>query len=101
MICPCWPRPAFRSPTMPSLQCAPGPPIASTTWVWTDCSPFFRLELLYDAQVLCDQRLVSPDFCNASREGDPTRIQDHDLVCQIESELDVLLDQDDGVAFLL
>src|SRR6185503_10461144 len=61
--------------------------------------PFFSL--LKHSEMLRNQGLVASHLCGASAERDSACIEDHDLVGDVEGELDVLLDQENRLAFLL
>src|SRR5712691_10964383 len=53
------------------------------------------------SEVLRDQSLVVSHLAGASAECDAAGVEDHDLVGEVEGELDVLLDQQNRLAFLL
>ena len=53
------------------------------------------------AEILRHQLLVVQDFAGAAGEDAAPGIEDHHLIGNIERELDILLDQHDGLAFFL
>src|SRR3989442_11831017 len=61
--------------------------------------PFLRL--LEDSEMLRDQSLVIAHLAGAAAERDAAGVEDHHLVGEVEGELDVLLDQENRLAFLL
>src|SRR5712664_3013061 len=52
-----------------------------------------------DPQVLSDESFVGLRLGGRAGEGDPAGVQDHGVVRQAERKLDVLLDQQDRLAF--
>src|SRR5229473_3752567 len=54
-----------------------------------------------NAEVLRDDSIVEPDRTGGSAKDDASGIDDDDIIGEIERELDVLLDQDDRLAFRL
>src|SRR2546427_8202998 len=63
--------------------------------------PFLQVDWLKDSEMLRDQSLVVSHLAGAPAERDAPGIEDHDLVGEVEGELDVLLDQKNRLAFLL
>src|SRR6266700_468460 len=61
--------------------------------------PFLRL--LEDSEMLRDQSLVIAHLASAAAERDAAGVEDHHLVGEVEGELDVLLDQENRLAFPL
>src|SRR5712691_10437092 len=61
--------------------------------------PFLRL--LEDSEMLRDQSLVVAHPAGAAAERDAAGVEDHHLVGEVEGELDVLLDQENRLAFPL
>src|SRR5437879_85313 len=63
--------------------------------------PFLQIDWLKDSEMLRDQSLVVSHLAGAPAERDAPGIEDHDLVGQVEGELDVLPDQKNRLAFML
>src|SRR5713226_2939324 len=91
---------------------APLRPASAARWPWRGSaqpgvmqvnimSAVAVLRLLKDSEMLRDQSLVIAHLASAAAERDAAGVEDHDLVGEVEGKLDVLLDQENRLAFAL
>src|SRR5712691_2451159 len=104
--------PGAEAPFVRSALPAPLRAASAARWPWRGSAqpgvtqvnimsavPFLRL--LEDSEMLRDQSLVIAHLAGAAAERDAAGVEDHHLVGEVEGELDVLLDQENRLAFLL
>src|SRR5713101_3387110 len=104
--------PGAEAPFVRSALPAPLRAASAARWPWRwsaqpgamqvnimSAVPFLRL--LEDSEMLRDQSLVVAHPAGAAAERDAAGVEDHDFVGEVQGELDVLLDQENRLAFPL